>query len=351
MPPPIGSQRRRQQRSSSRSSTGTATCARRLRRALSPTGVAAAPVGFGSLFDQDDFFRDAGQIGYNLTLVGPRHASQHPRRLPAVHRLRRSDPQLERLGHHHRAGAARSASSGPPARRSSTRRPSSSRRRACVPDDSLRVPLAEHRVQRHDQLARTGRSTSACWPATTRCTARDCERLVGTLSGFVKATGPPPTRRRYKMYEIPFSKMIQPRLSATWAYNGKDTVFASYAQLQPGGQLAAARGVVGSQPRDHDQRLLRRERQPVRRRPGGLVVRQAVRARHDAARRYDEFLVGTARQFSTALSGARLLPLPQGHALLGGHATNHVPRCCYAPPANVPGTDVSIPRDARTSRT
>ena len=38
---------------------------------------------------------------------------------------------------------------------------------------------------------------------------------------------------KYKMYEIPFSKMIQPRLGATWAYNGKDTVFASYARYNP----------------------------------------------------------------------------------------------------------------------
>ena len=35
------------------------------------------------------------------------------------------------------------------------------------------------------------------------------------------------------MYEIPFSKMLQPRLGATWAYNGKDTVYASYARYNP----------------------------------------------------------------------------------------------------------------------
>jgi hypothetical protein len=31
---------------------------------------------------------------------------------------------------------------------------------------------------------------------------------------------------------VPFQKMIQPRLGATWAYNGSDTVYASYAQYQ-----------------------------------------------------------------------------------------------------------------------
>ena len=35
------------------------------------------------------------------------------------------------------------------------------------------------------------------------------------------------------MYDIPFSKMIQPRVGATWAYNGTDTVFGSYARYNP----------------------------------------------------------------------------------------------------------------------
>ena len=35
------------------------------------------------------------------------------------------------------------------------------------------------------------------------------------------------------MYDIPFSKMIQPRLATTWAYNSRDTVFASYATYNP----------------------------------------------------------------------------------------------------------------------
>ena len=35
------------------------------------------------------------------------------------------------------------------------------------------------------------------------------------------------------MYEIPFSEMIQPRLGVTWAYDGTDTVYASYARYNP----------------------------------------------------------------------------------------------------------------------
>ena len=49
-----------------------------------------------------------------------------------------------------------------------------------------------------------------------------------TLSGFTLAPG-----NQYLMYEIPFSKMIQPRVGATWAYNGSDTVYASFARYTP----------------------------------------------------------------------------------------------------------------------
>ena len=49
-----------------------------------------------------------------------------------------------------------------------------------------------------------------------------------TLSGFTLAPG-----NQYLMYEIPFSKMIQPRVGATWAYNGNDTVYASFARYNP----------------------------------------------------------------------------------------------------------------------
>jgi hypothetical protein len=48
------------------------------------------------------------------------------------------------------------------------------------------------------------------------------------LSGFTAAPG-----NKYKMYDVPFSKMIQPRLGVTWAYDGTNTVFVSYAKYNP----------------------------------------------------------------------------------------------------------------------
>ncbi len=48
------------------------------------------------------------------------------------------------------------------------------------------------------------------------------------LAGFVASPG-----TKYLMHRFSWSDMIQPRLSTTYAYNGRDTVWASYARYMP----------------------------------------------------------------------------------------------------------------------
>tara|TARA_R110002167_G_scaffold181944_3_gene382301 strand:- start:322 stop:3252 length:2931 start_codon:yes stop_codon:yes gene_type:complete len=49
-----------------------------------------------------------------------------------------------------------------------------------------------------------------------------------TISGYEAAPG-----HKYKMYELDFLDMIQPRLGITWAYDGDDSVFANFASYNP----------------------------------------------------------------------------------------------------------------------
>jgi carboxypeptidase family protein/TonB-dependent receptor-like protein len=53
-------------------------------------------------------------------------------------------------------------------------------------------------------------------------------RKADNVAGYVAAPGV-----KYKMHEFKFSDEIQPRLGATWAYNGRDTVWTSYAKYYP----------------------------------------------------------------------------------------------------------------------
>lgn len=51
---------------------------------------------------------------------------------------------------------------------------------------------------------------------------------ANTITGLEPAAG-----NIYKMHEIDWEEQIQPRLGATWAYNGQDNVYASYARYNP----------------------------------------------------------------------------------------------------------------------
>ena len=51
---------------------------------------------------------------------------------------------------------------------------------------------------------------------------------ANNFAGFVASPG-----TKYLMHVFDWKDMIQPRLGATWAYNGSDTVFASVARYNP----------------------------------------------------------------------------------------------------------------------
>jgi hypothetical protein len=114
------------------------------------------------------------------------------------------------------------------------------------------------------------------------------------LSGYVSAPG-----NRYNMYELPFSKMMQPRVSATWAYNGNDTVFGSFARYNPAASSlprAASwdRNLIGKFVDAHfDASGALFGLQDVGSSSGKLFVEDMT------PRTIDEWLIGTSRQINS----------------------------------------------------
>jgi hypothetical protein len=151
-----------------------------------------------------------------------------------------------------------------------------------------------------------------------------------TLSGYVAAPG-----NKYEMYQIPFSKMIQPRLGVSWAYGeGKGTVYTSYARYNPAASSlprAASwdRNLIGTFVDAHfdaDGALFAAV--PVGSSSGKLFVEDL------SPRTVDEFLIGTARQLNANWS-ARLY----GRYREGSHFwedTNNNARVAFNPPADIP---------------
>jgi len=113
-----------------------------------------------------------------------------------------------------------------------------------------------------------------------------------TPSGFSLAPG-----HKYEMYDIGWSDTLAPRLAATWAYNARDTVYASLARYYP---------AASSLPRAASwDRNLAREIFAYFDASGNFIGVDPVRSSSGKffaddldPRAIDEYLIGTTRQFT-----------------------------------------------------
>ncbi|HYC90439.1 MAG TPA: TonB-dependent receptor [Thermoanaerobaculia bacterium] len=121
-------------------------------------------------------------------------------------------------------------------------------------------------------------------------------READNLAGYVSAPG-----QKYKMHRIPFSQMIQPRVSGTWAYNGSDTVYASYARYNPAANSDARaaswdRNLFSEINAYFDVNGVLIGNQAIPASSGKLFV-DGIKPRYT-----DEYMIGTAQQFTPTLS-------------------------------------------------
>ncbi|HET7437616.1 MAG TPA: carboxypeptidase regulatory-like domain-containing protein [Thermoanaerobaculia bacterium] len=117
------------------------------------------------------------------------------------------------------------------------------------------------------------------------------------VAGFTTSPG-----TKYKMQEFGFSDMLQPRLGATWAYNGSDTVWTSYSRYYPAANSDARAASW--------DRNLQRENFAYFDATGKLL---GVEANASSSGKWwqdgikpphiDEYMVGTGRQFGAGWSG------------------------------------------------
>ena len=152
-----------------------------------------------------------------------------------------------------------------------------------------------------------------------------------TLSGFVQSPG-----TKYEMYSVPFKKMMQPRFGATWSYNGKDTVYASFARFNPAASslpraASWARNLSGaSVDAFFDQNGVLYGSRLNQSLGGKLFVPDMD------PRRTDEWMVGTARQFTSNWAGRLYARYREGSHFW--EDTNNNARVAFAPPADIPRT-------------
>jgi hypothetical protein len=292
-------------------------------------------VGYGSEFAGDDFYRDAAEIGYNVSLngFGMRHS---------IHAAYQQAVESENRSFLSNGWGAVSVPGGNVSFQGSPVYLQAS----FYANGADVVPYihSEYRPKNfevNDQIAwRNWTFNAGLLASNDTIYGQGLKEDASALSGYVRPTATTPEGRRYKMYEEPWSKLLQPRLSATWAYNGRDTAFASYARYNPGeNSLPRAaswdRNLFATIRANFDANgnLFGSER--VESSSGKLFVAGLTPPRHD------EFVVGTARQFTSSLTGRAYFRYNRGSHFW--EDTNNTARTAFNPPDVLPGTDVHIP--------
>ncbi len=289
--------------------------------------VGGGTVGFAStLTDADDFYRDAVQASYNITLGGALRHDVH-----AGVQWTKDAEDLNRASNGWgtiNVPGGRSASIGLPGQPAYyyaeyLMRSTGSRMGIRGEFTSLNLELNDTMVWKNLSFnvgALLSRDTLS---------GQGLKDDASTLSGYVLSPG-----SKYTMYTIPMKKMIQPRVGATWAYNGRDTVYASFARYNP---------AVNSLPRAaswdrsiqnafvdvyFDQTGTAYGYKFVESSSGKLFVNDMT------PRTTDEYLVGTSRQFKRGFSGLAYFRYRKSTHFW--EDTNNDARTRFAPPEGIP---------------
>jgi hypothetical protein len=288
--------------------------------------VGGGTVGYGSQFDDDDFYRDAFQVGYNLTLGT---SVQHE--LHVGYQWYTEEEDLVRSsngwGLISVPGGRLAAIPGTGQSAYYTARIQQQSTGQAAP---IHSEFQSHNFELNDTIKwRNWTFNLGVMASRDTLYGQGLREDSSTLSGYVSAPG-----NKYEMYQVPFDKMIQPRLGVTWAYNGKDTVYAGYARYKPAASSlprAASwdRNLTGTFIDTHfDANGVAFAAVPVGSSSGKLFVEDMP------SRTVDEFLLGTARQLDSRWT-ARLY----GRYREGSHFwedTNNNARVLYEPPPDIP---------------
>ena len=286
--------------------------------------VGGGTVGYGLQFDDDDFFRDSLQFGYNLTLGTSVSHEVH-----LGYQWYTDEEDLLRSSNGWGAISVPGGRLAPIAGQRAyytARIQQQSTGQAAV----IHSEYQSHNFELNDTIKwRDLTFNVGAVLSRDMLYGQGLREDAGALSGYVAAPG-----NKYKMYEIPISKMIQPRLGVTWAYNGKDTLYASYARYNPAASSLpraaswdrALTGLFVDAHFDANGALFAAV--PVGSSSGKLFVPDLT------PRSVDEFLLGTARNLAPHWTARAY-----GRYREGSHFwedTNNNARVAFRPPPGIP---------------
>ena len=284
--------------------------------------VGGGIVGFGQQFDENDFFRDSIEAGYNITLGS---AVTHD--LHVGYQRYRDGEDLRRTSNGWgliTVPGGRLSFQGTPIYFTAAFQQQGTGAVPTIHSEYLSQSLEVNDTIRWNNLT----FNVGLLASNDSLYGQGLREDDTSLAGFRSSPG-----TKYEMLDIPFSKMLQPRLSATWAYNGRDTLFASYARYNPAASSlprAASwdRNLAVTINAHFDADGVLFATTPFASSTGKLFVEDLT------PRSVDEIMAGTARQLNPNWTG-RLY----GRYRAGRHFwedTNNNARLLYDPPAGIP---------------
>ncbi len=283
-------------------------------------------VGYGSEFNDQDFFRNQGQVAYNITL-----GSSVSHELHAGYQYYVDKEELVRTSNGWgviTVPGGRLPATGLPGQPAYFLATFYQQGIGNIPP--IKSSYRSQSIEVNDTI-RWGHFTFNAGVLLSNDTlyGQGLKEDDSTLSGFVQSAG-----TKYEMHNIPFSKMLQPRLGATWAYNGRDTAYFSFARYNPAASslpraASWARNLSGASiDAFFDQNGVlygSRQNQSL---GGKLFVPDLT------PRRTDEYMAGTARQITQSWSGRLYARYREGSHFW--EDTNNNARVAFNPPSDIP---------------
>jgi hypothetical protein len=285
-------------------------------------------VGYGSTFDEDNFYRDQAQAAYNITLGSEVRHDVHVGGQWYVDSedLIRSSNGWGTIT----VPGGRLASTGLPGQPAYYVATFYQMTTGAAPP--IHSEYRSWNIEVNDTINFNNLSVNAgLLMSYDKLYGQGLKEDSSTVSGFTVSPG-----TKYLMYKIPFGKTLQPRVGATWAYNAKDTIYASFARYTPAASslpraASWARNLAGATiDAFFDANGVLYGSRQVGSSTGKLFTPDMT------PRRVDEYLLGTAKQFKSGLTARVYYRYRKGSHYW--EDTNNNSRVVFAPPAGIPQT-------------
>ena len=286
-------------------------------------------VGGGSQFDNDDFFRQSYQVGYDVTFgKGVTHevhvGYQWSKDEEDLYRTSNAWGSVTVPGGRINCPAAATACAGKPVYYQAQ-----VQQQGILNVPTIHSEYVSHNFELNDSIKWSNFTFNVgLLVSNDKLYGMGLREKDGTVSGFELAPG-----SKYLMHEIELKDTLQPRLGAVWAYSGANTLYANYARYVPmAGSLPRAASWARNSAAiinvyfDKDGRFMGSTPEAS---SSGKIFQDGLKPR-----KTDEFLLGTTRDLGHGWN-ARL----HGRYRKSDNFwedTNNNARLIFDPPAGIP---------------